>query len=64
MVIDAARMRSRVYVTVERPSVCLSRRSTAATAAGGFAAERCAGKRCRSTVAYAGAQQRMRVASL
>ena len=36
-------MRSRVYVTVRcpsvRPSLCLSRRSTAAAAAGGFAAE-------------------------
>jgi len=32
-------MRSRVYVTVERPSICLCCRSTAATAAGWFAAE-------------------------
>jgi len=41
-------MRSRVYVTIERPyvrpsvrpSVCLSHRSTAATPVGAFAAER------------------------
>ena len=46
-------MRSRVYVTVERPSVCLSRQSTAATVAGGFAAERPAGRRYRSTAAGA-----------
>ena len=32
-------MCSRVYVAVGCPSVCLSHRSTAATAAGGFAAE-------------------------
>jgi len=30
-------MRNRVYETVERPSVCLSHRSTAAAVAGGFA---------------------------
>ena len=55
-----------------RPSVCLSRRSTEATAAGGFAAERPAGSRYRSIAAGAlqasccrrlGAQQQMRVAS-
>jgi len=68
-------MRNWVYVTVEcpsvRPSVLLSRRSTAATAAGGFAAERPAGGRCRSIAAgalqascctCAGAQQQTRVA--
>jgi len=33
-------MRRRVYETVERPSVRLSHRSTAAAACGGFAAER------------------------
>jgi len=42
-------MRNRVYVTVEGPSICLSvrlsHRSTAATAVGGFAAERPAGRR-------------------
>jgi len=46
-------MRSRVYLTVGRPSVRpsvrLSHRSTAATAAGGFAAVRRAGVRYRST---------------
>ena len=42
---------SRVYVTVRCPSVCLSHRSTAATAAGGFAAERHAGRRYRSIAA-------------
>ena len=36
-----------------RPSVCLSRHSTSAAACGGFAAERRAGKRCRSTAANA-----------
>jgi len=41
-------MRSRVYVTVGRPSVCLSHRSTAA---GGFVAERSAGRRYRSVTA-------------
>jgi len=35
---------SRVYVTIRRPSVRLSRRSTAATAVGGFAARRPAGR--------------------
>jgi len=52
-------MRSRVYETVERPSVrlsicssvCLSRRSTAATAAGGFPAERIMGRKYRSIAA-------------
>ena len=52
-----------VYETVKRPSVCLSRRSTAATACGGFAAERPAGRRYRQ-IAGDGAQQlQMRVAS-
>jgi len=38
-------MRSRVYITVGRPSsVCLSHRSTAAEACDGFAAERSAGR--------------------
>ena len=50
-------MPSWVYETVEHPSVCpsvrLTRRSTAATVAGGFAAERL-------TIAEAGAQQRPR----
>jgi len=47
-------MRSSVYETVERPSVCLSHHSTTAAACGGFAAERRAGKRYRSTVASTG----------
>jgi len=33
-------MRSRIYVTVGCPSVCLSHRSTVAAVSGGFAAER------------------------
>ena len=33
-------MWSKVYVTVGRPSACLSHRLTTATAVGGFAAER------------------------
>jgi len=41
-------MRIGVYVTVGRPSVCLSCRSTAATAAGWYAAECFAGRRYRS----------------
>ena len=49
-------IQSGVYVTVRRrtvhlsvhPPVCLSYRSTAATAAGGFAAERSVGRRYRS----------------
>ena len=48
-------IRSRVYVTVERPSVRpsvrLSHRSTAAAVARGFAAEHPAGRRHRSTTA-------------
>jgi len=59
---------------IGRPSVCLSRRSTAATAAGGFAVESHVGRRYRSIGAGAlrapccnckrsGAQQQMRVAS-
>jgi len=47
-------MRNRVYETVERPSICLSHRSTAAAVAGGFAAERPADRRYRSTAAGAG----------
>jgi len=54
-------MRSRLYVTVRRPSVrpsvCLSHRSTAAAACGEFAAERPAGRTYRSTAAGAGAPQ-------
>ena len=46
-------MQSRVYETVKRPSVCLSYRSTAAAACGGFAAERRAGRRSRSTAGAA-----------
>jgi len=61
------RMRSRVYETVDRLSVCLSvclsHRSTAAAACGGFAAERRAGKRYRSTVAGAGTQQQRRLST-
>ena len=41
------------YETVKRPSVCLSHRSTAAAACGGFAAERRAGRRSRSTAGAA-----------
>jgi len=57
-VIDAARtlvhsVRCRVYVTVGCPSVCLSHRSTAATAVGGFAAERTVDRRYRPTAAAA-----------
>ena len=48
-------MWSRVYVTVERLSVCLFHRPTAAAKAGGFAAERPAGMRYRPTAAGAGA---------
>ena len=51
-------MRSRVYVTVERPSVCVyAHRSTAATAAGGYAAERPGCRRYRPIAA--GAVQQM-----
>jgi len=47
-----------VYVTVGRPSVRLSRRSTAATAAGGFAAEQgILIDSCGRRAAGAGAQQ-------
>ena len=57
-VIDAARtlvhsMRCRVYITVGCPSVCLSHRSTAAAAVGGFAAERTVDRRYRQTAAGA-----------
>jgi len=60
-------MRSRVYETVERPSVCplvcLSYHSTAAAVCGGgFTAERRARGRYRSTAVPA-AQQQMRAAS-
>jgi len=50
-------MRNRVYETVERPFVCLSYRSTAIAACGGFAAERRADRRYR---AGAGVQQQRR----
>ena len=43
-------MRSKVYMTVGCPSVCLSHRSTAAVACGGFAAGRPTGRRYRSVV--------------
>ena len=46
-----------------RPSVCLSHRPTAVTAAGGFAAERPMIDSRGRRAAGAGAQQRMRVAS-
>jgi len=56
-------MRNRVYVTVEGPSICLSgrlsHRSTAATAVGGFAAERPAGRRHQLTAM--GAEQQAQV---
>jgi len=44
----------RVYEMVEHPSVCLPYHSTTASACGGFAAERRAGRRYRSTAATAG----------
>ena len=53
-------MQSRVYESVERPSVRLFHRSTAAAACGGFAAERRAGREYRSTAAGVGAQQQRR----
>ena len=57
-------MRSRVYETVEGPSVCSSHRSTAAAAvAGGFVAERRAGGRYRSTAAGAGAVYQLQARS-
>jgi len=62
-------MLSRVCVTEGvRPSVCLSHRSTAATAVGGFGAKRAPAAaadidRCGRRAAGAGAQQQMRVAS-
>ena len=59
----SAESRSRVYVTIERPSVCLSHRSTAATAAGRFAAERRASRRYRSTAAYTLCSRQRRSAS-
>ena len=63
-VIDTARIvhknvRSFIKRSSVRPSVRLSRRSTAAAACGGFAAECPACKRCRS-IAGAGARQQMR----
>ena len=51
-------MRSRVYKTVRCPSVRLSHKSNAATACGGFAAERRTRKRYRSTAPGARQQQR------
>ena len=55
-------MRSRVYLTVGCPSVCLSvclsRHSTAAATCGRFAAERRAGRRYRPTAAVAQQQRR------
>jgi len=48
---------------IRRPSIRLSHRSTAATAVGGFADERHAGRRHRSAAAGAGAQQQMQVKS-
>jgi len=64
---EPAEMRSRVYVTVGRPSVRLSHRSTAATAAGGFSTERRRLQQisidsCWGRAAGAGAQQQLRVA--
>ena len=51
-------MRSRICVTVGRPSVCLSHRSTAAAVCGGgFAAERSARRTYRSTAAGAAARR-------
>jgi len=63
-------MQNRIYETVERPtarlsvrlSIYLSNRTTAATAAGGFTAERHAGLRYRS-IASVGAQQQIQAAS-
>jgi len=56
--------RNRIYETVEsrlsRLSICLSHRSTAATTAGGFAADGPAGKRYWSIAAGAGVQQQRR----
>jgi len=64
VIIDAG---SRVYETVERspvrPAVCLSHRSTAA-ACDGFAAERPAGRRCRSIAGTGTQQQRRRSTAL
>jgi len=54
LTLTAYSMRSSVYETVERPSVCLSHRSAAAC--GGFVAERPAGRRYRP-IASAGAQR-------
>jgi len=42
-------MRSRVYETVERPSVCLSHCLIAAAACGGFAADRHVGRKYQLT---------------
>ena len=54
-----------VYVTVGRPSVRLSRRSTAATAAGGFAAEQgILIDSCGRRAAGAGAQLQTRSSSV
>ena len=46
--------------SVVRPYACISRRSTAAAACGGFAAECRAGRTYRSTAAGVGAQQQRR----
>ena len=67
-IFDTGRIRSRVYVTFGRPSVCLSHRFTAAAAVGGFAAERQRLQQisidsCGRRAAGAGAQRQMRVAS-
>jgi len=64
-IIDAARIACAAGFMQRsvRPSVCLSHRSTAATAAGGFAAERPVGRTYRSTAAGAVMQRPVRVAS-
>jgi len=61
-------VRSRVYITVERPSVCLSARqsdrSTTAAACGGFAAGRSASRKYRNTTGAGAQQQRRRSTAL
>ena len=57
-------MRSRVYETVESPSVRSCHWSTAAAACSRFAAERRTGRRYQSTAAGAGAQQELRSTAL
>ena len=49
-------MRSMVHAAVEHPTACLFHRAAAAAACGGFAAERRAGGRYRSTEAAPGAE--------